>query len=70
MNIEIRESVKNGRFQEFKNNGKSLTFGPKKWSLSLTGGGRLLEISTVRLLEFWIRDPLQEVVAQGVSTAL
>ena len=44
-NIEIRECVK----WSLKNNRKSLTFRPKKWSWSLTGGGRLLGVSTVRL---------------------
>ena len=29
--------------------GKSLTLRPKKWSRSLTGGGQLLEVPTVRL---------------------
>ena len=31
------------------NNGKSLTVRLKKWSRSLTGGGCLLEVPTVRL---------------------
>ena len=30
--------------------GKSLTLRPKKWSWSITGGGQLLEVQTVRLL--------------------
>ena len=34
---------------EVKNNGKSLTIRPKKWSQSLTGGGHLLEVLTLRL---------------------
>ena len=38
-----------GRLQEVKNNGKSLTVRVKKWSRSLTEGGRLLEVPTVRL---------------------
>ena len=38
--IEIRECV---------NNGKSLTVRPKKWSRSLTAGGRLLEVPTIRI---------------------
>ena len=38
-----------GRLQEVKNNGKSLTVRLKKWSRSLTGDGRLLEVPTVRL---------------------
>ena len=29
--------------------GKQLTVAPKKWSQSLTEGGRLLEVPTVRL---------------------
>ena len=43
--------MSSGRLQEVKNNGKSLTVRPKKWSRSrsLTGGGRLLEVSTERL---------------------
>ena len=36
-----------------KNNGKSLTVGLKKWSWSLTGGGRLLEISSVTV-RLWL----------------
>ena len=36
-------------YKEVKDNGKSLTVMPKKWSRSLTGGGRLLEVPTVRL---------------------
>ena len=47
-NIEIRS----GRLQGVKNNGKlyiKLNFRLKKWSRSLTGGGRLLEVPTVRL---------------------
>ena len=46
-NMVIRECV-SGCLQEVRNNGKSLTVGPKKWSRSLTGGGRLLEAPTVR----------------------
>ena len=41
--------------QEVKNSGKSLTVKPKNWSRSFTGGGRLLEVPTVRLwlVKFW-----------------
>ena len=39
--------------QVVKNNGKSLTVGRKKWSWLLTGGGRLLEISTVTV-RLWL----------------
>ena len=49
--------MSSGRLQEVKNNGKSSTVRPKKWSRprSLTGGGRLLEVSTerLRLGKFW-----------------
>ena len=31
------------------NSGKSLTVRPKKWSRSLTGGGHLVEVPTLRL---------------------
>ena len=53
-NIKIRECV-NGRLKEVKNNWKSLNVRPKKWSRSLKGGGRLLEVPTVRLWlgKFW-----------------
>ena len=53
-NIVIRECV-SGCLQEVRNNGKSLAVGPKKWSRSLTGGGRLLEAPTVRHWQgkFW-----------------
>ena len=77
-NLEIRECVK----WSLKNNSKSLTFRPKKWSWSLTGGGRLLGVSTVRLrlvaqffllagesLILWeIDGRLREVVTHGCST--
>ena len=46
--VEIRECVKWSLTRGW-NNGKSLTIGPKKWSQSLTGGGHLLEVLTVRL---------------------
>ena len=40
--------------QEVKNNGKSLTIRPKKWSRSLTGGVRLLEFTSKALAgKFW-----------------
>ena len=45
-----------------------LPSGPKKWSPSLTGGGRLLEAPTVlkaltgKILVFWIGRRLWEVV--------
>ena len=41
--------------QVVANNGNWLTVRPKKWPRSLTGGGRLLEIPTVRLWlgKFW-----------------
>ena len=60
--------MSSGRLQEVKNNGKSLTVRPKKWSRSLTGGGRLLEVSTVtgfdwKILVFWIGGRLWKVVA-------
>ena len=35
--------------QEVKNHAESLTVSPKRWSRSLTGRGRLLEVPTVRL---------------------
>ena len=41
--------MSSGRIQEVKNNGKSLTVRPKKWSRPRTGGGRLLEVPTVRI---------------------
>ena len=43
------------QLREVQNNGKSLTVRPKKWSQLLTGGGRLLEVPTVRLWlgNFW-----------------
>ena len=77
-NLEIRECVK----WSLKNNSKSLTFRPKKWSWSLTGGRRLLGVSTVRLrlvaqfsllagesLILWeIDGRLREVVTHGCST--
>ena len=48
------ENAPSGRLQEVKNNGKSSTVRPKKWSRSLTGG-RLLAVPTVRLWlgKFW-----------------
>ena len=42
--------MSSGRLQEIKNNGKSLNVRPKKWSRSLTGGSRLLEVLTARIL--------------------
>ena len=36
-------------YKRLEKNGKLLTVRPKKWSRSLTGGGRLLEVPTVRL---------------------
>ena len=48
-NRDERVHESSGRFQEVKNNGKSLIVRPKKWSRSLTGGGRLLEVPIVRL---------------------
>ena len=41
--------MSSGRLQEVKNNGISLTVRPKKWLWSLTVGGCLLEVPTVRL---------------------
>ena len=42
--------MSSGRLQEVKYNGKSFsTVRPKKWSPSLTGGGRLLEAPTLGL---------------------
>ena len=46
-NLEI-ENASRGHLKEVKNSGKSLTVRHKKLSRSLTGGGRLLERSTVR----------------------
>ena len=42
-------------YKRLEKNGKSLTVRPKKWSRSLTGDGRLLEVPTVRLwlAKFW-----------------
>ena len=70
--IEIRECVK-WSLTGGENNGKSLTVRPKKWSWSLTGGSRLLEVPTGRLftgkiLVCWIGGHLWEVVAHGAST--
>ena len=47
--------MSSGRLQEVKNNGKSLTVRPKKWSRLLTGGGLLRQVITVRLWlgKFW-----------------
>ena len=46
--------MSSGPLQEVKNNGKSLTIRPKKWSRSLTGGGRLLEFTSKALAgKFW-----------------
>ena len=42
----LRELV---AYKRLKNNEKSLTVRPNKWSQSLMGGGRLLEVPTVRL---------------------
>ena len=57
-NIEIRKCVKwslTRGLKRLKNNENSLTVRPKRWSRSLTGGGRLLEVPTVRLWlgKFW-----------------
>ena len=41
--------MSSGRLQEVKSNGNSSTVRPKKRSWSLTGGGRLLDVPTVRL---------------------
>ena len=52
VNIEIGECIIRGvsdHLQDVKNNGKSLTVGPKKLQWSLTGGGNLLEVPTVSL---------------------
>ena len=43
------ENAPSGRLQEVQNNGKLSTVRLKKWSQSLTGGGHLLEVPTVRL---------------------
>ena len=49
------ENAPSGRLQEVQNNGKLSTVRLKKWSQSLTGGGHLLEVPTVRLSlgKFW-----------------
>ena len=44
----MRQVVEFGRLLELKNNGKALNFQAQKWSRSLTRGGRLLEVPTVR----------------------
>ena len=36
-------------YKSLKTMQNHLTFSPKKWLWSLTGGGRLLEVPTVRL---------------------
>ena len=48
-------NASSSHLQEVKNNGKSLTVRPKKWSRSLTGCGHLQEVPTVRLWlgKFW-----------------
>ena len=53
--LRSEKKLSSGRLQEVKNNGKSLTVRPKKWSRSLTGGCHLLEVPTVRLClgKFW-----------------
>ena len=43
------ENASSGRLREVKNNGTELTVRHRKWSRSLTGGGRLLGVPTVRL---------------------
>ena len=43
-----KENASSGRLQEVKKNRKSLSFRPKRWSRSLTVGGRLPEVPTVR----------------------
>ena len=66
----MRQVVEFGRLLELKNNGKSLNFEAQKWSWSLTRGGRLLEVPTVRpaltgkvlVPEFWIGGLLWKVV--------
>ena len=65
--------MSSGPLQEVKNNGKSLTVRPKKWSWLLTGDGCLLEVTTVRLWlgKFWcfgLVAILWEVVAYGSLT--
>ena len=75
--------MSSGRLQEVENHGKSLTVRPKKWSQSLTGGCRLLEVPTFKsltgkILVFWFGgslsvmggDRLREVVTNGGSTVL
>ena len=50
------------------------TVSPENWSRLQTGGGRLLEVPTVRLspgifkLVFWTGGRLRETVAHGGST--
>ena len=59
--------MSSGRLQEVKNNGKSLTIRPKKWSQSLTEGvpftrGSNCRALTDKNLVFWISSQLWEVV--------
>ena len=64
------ENASSGRLQEVKNNRKSSTIRPQKWWRSLTGGGRLLEVPTVRLwrgkLWFLLGGRMWEMVALEV----
>ena len=65
--------MSSGCLQEVKNNGKSLTTRPEKWSRSLTGGGHLgsnCKALTRKILMFWIGGRLREVVAHGGSTVI
>ena len=70
------ENLSSGRLQEVKNNGQLLTGRRKKWSRSLTGGGRLLEVPincralTGKILVFWIGGHLWELVTHGGLTVL
>ena len=73
-NLEIRECVK-WSLTRVKNNGKSLTIRPKKWSRSLTGGlsstrGSNCKALIGKILVFWIGGRLWEVVEYGGSTVL
>ena len=66
VNTDIGECIKWSLIEEVKNNGKLLTVRLKKWSQSLTGGGHVLQVSTVRrltgkILVIWIGGRLWEV---------
>ena len=69
-NIEIRECVK----WSLKNNRKSLTFRPKKWSWSLTGWSFTRDFNcktlTRKVLVFWIDGRLLALGQQNVFPKL